>query len=98
MERSVSPAKWPRIAFWVGVVLCTAPFWGLVGTLTGMVSAFDSLSTSSDADAQALAGDISMALWSTFASFGIFIVGAVLLVVGILARRRGPSAARPNHA
>ena len=58
-----------RIFKWINVLsLCgqIAPMIGLFGTVQGMVGAFATLSSSGQADPAALAGDISVALLTTF--------------------------------
>ena len=52
---------------WIIAMIKTAPMLGLLGTVTGMVLAFGKLSsaTGGGADPQALAGDISLALYTT---------------------------------
>ena len=52
---------------WIIAMIKTAPMLGLLGTVTGMVLAFDKLTGASGggADPQALAGDISVALYTT---------------------------------
>jgi len=52
---------------WIIAMIKTAPMLGLLGTVTGMVLAFGKLSsaTGGGADRQALAGDISLALYTT---------------------------------
>lgn len=49
----------------LGVIGTTAPLLGLLGTVMGMVGAFDSVSRSAGSNSEALASNISMALVTT---------------------------------
>jgi biopolymer transport protein ExbB/TolQ len=75
-----------KLTIWLvaGIPLSLGPFWGLIGTVVGMVCAFSRLSQSTAPDVGSLAGDISMALYATIIGgiacpFGI----AMMLIAGI---------------
>ena len=51
---------------YIALIAQAAPMLGLFGTVYGMVGAFSSLSTTGSADPAALAGDIQIALLTTF--------------------------------
>jgi biopolymer transport protein ExbB len=65
---------------WINTVVKTAPMLGLLGTVTGMIQAFEKIAESSDSgtNAGALAGDISFALFTT--ALGLII--AIPMVIG----------------
>ena len=72
-----------------GVLLLGMPVIGVVATVFGMVSAFESVATSPTAPRPAdLSDGISRALYFTLAGFLLAVVGMVLIVVGIVFRRR----------
>lgn len=62
---------------WVKTVIATAPMLGLLGTVLGMMGAFEKLASSSTVEPTELAGDISFALITT--ALGLII--AIPLVV-----------------
>lgn len=69
---------------WVIAMIKTAPMLGLLGTVTGMVLAFGKLTnaTGSGADPQALAGDISIALYTT--ADGLIIAIPLTIIGGMI--------------
>ena len=83
-----SKAKlWMR-AIWASVaMIIVPPMLGLVGTVIGMVGAFGELKNSGGADPKALAGDISVALLTTFYGLIFSIVGLILLIVSFVRYR-----------
>jgi biopolymer transport protein ExbB/TolQ len=76
---------WLR-AIWISIAGVTIPpMFGLVGTVVGMVGAFGELSKTGEADPEALAGDISVALLTTM--WGLVVSAIALLVlIGVLIR------------
>lgn len=58
---------------WVYTVIKSAPMVGLLGTVVGMMGAFNKLATSENVDPTALADDISLALITTAAGLAIAI-------------------------
>jgi biopolymer transport protein ExbB len=72
---------------WVIAMVKTAPMLGLLGTVTGMVLAFGKLSsaTGGGADPQALAGDISLALYTT--ADGLVIAIPLTILAGMIQTR-----------
>jgi MotA/TolQ/ExbB proton channel family len=76
---------WLR-AIWISIAgVAIPPMFGLVGTVVGMVGAFGELSKTGEADPEALAGDISVALLTTM--WGLVVSAIALLVlIGVLIR------------
>ncbi|MFO1007981.1 MAG: MotA/TolQ/ExbB proton channel family protein [Planctomycetaceae bacterium] len=72
---------------WIIAMIKTAPMLGLLGTVTGMVLAFGKLSsaTGGGADPQALAGDISLALYTT--ADGLVIAIPLTILAGMIQTR-----------
>jgi len=65
-------------AAWIcGVIVVVSPIVGLVGTVIGMMGAFAELAKTGSADPSALAGDISVALLTTF--WGLFASALALI-------------------
>jgi len=64
ISRSKRLFGWLTLIFGLGVVI--PPMIGLIGTVIGMVGAFGTLETSGASDPGELAGDISIALLTTF--------------------------------
>ena len=58
---------------WLTTIAVVAPLCGLLGTVTGMISAFTSIALEGTGDPQELAGGISMALLTTAAGLVIAI-------------------------
>ncbi|MEX2561257.1 MAG: MotA/TolQ/ExbB proton channel family protein [Pirellulales bacterium] len=58
---------------WVFTVIKSAPMLGLLGTVLGMMAAFGKLAGQQKVDATHLAGDISLALMTTFVGLSIAI-------------------------
>lgn len=58
---------------WVTTVIKAAPMVGLLGTVMGMVGAFAKLESESKVDASQMAGDISLALYTTACGLAIAI-------------------------
>lgn len=69
---------------WIIAMIKTAPMLGLLGTVTGMILAFGKLasSTTGGADPQALADDISLALYTT--ADGLIIAIPLTTLAGML--------------
>jgi len=63
---------------YIFTVVKMAPLAGLLGTVLGMIAAFSRLGTGDKVDPSALAGDVSMALWTT--AVGVFIATPFILV------------------
>lgn len=72
-----------------GVLLLGMPVIGFVATIFGMVSAFESVATSPTAPRPAdLSNGVGRALYFTLAGFLLAVVGLILIVVGMVFRRR----------
>ncbi|HVA51127.1 MAG TPA: MotA/TolQ/ExbB proton channel family protein [Pirellulales bacterium] len=73
---------------WVVTMIKSAPMLGLLGTVLGMMAAFGKLAGSQKVDATHLAGDISLALITTFVGLTIAIpLSLVLASVQIRTRK-----------
>jgi biopolymer transport protein ExbB len=73
---------------WVVTMIKSAPMLGLLGTVLGMMSAFGKLAGQQKVDASNLAGDISIALITTFVGLSIAIpLSLVLASVQIRTRK-----------
>lgn len=73
---------------WVVTMIKSAPMLGLLGTVLGMMAAFGKLAGSQKVDATNLAGDISLALITTFVGLTIAIpLSLVLASVQIRTRK-----------
>lgn len=63
---------------YIFTVVKMAPLAGLLGTVLGMIAAFSRLSSGDKVDPSALAGDVSLALWTT--AVGVIIATPFILV------------------
>ncbi len=67
-----------------GVLLCLGPVWGLLGTVVGMLNAFEHVAEEGEAATEALASDIGLALHTTAAGLIAVPFGIAALVCGII--------------
>ena len=67
----------------VGIVLALGPIWGIIGTVVGMVLAFDTLAQQQP-QAEALASNISLALCTTAAGWIACPIGIVVVIVSAI--------------
>ena len=75
---------WKKM-IWVSVIgMILPPLVGIVGTVIGMIRAFNQLSEQGSADPEALAGSISMSLLSTLYGLLFWIPGLIVLILSIL--------------
>jgi len=87
-----------------GALLTLAPFWGLLGTVIGMVKSFETAGTAeSMGDPSILADGISASLVPTVVGVVLCPLGIALLVVSIIAavrlsKRKGHQAAQLSTA
>ena len=68
----------------VGSLLALGPLWGLLGTVIGMIRAFDTIAKADAGTPERLASTISTSLWSTLAGLLVSPIGVALLAVGIV--------------
>ncbi len=66
-----------------GVLFLTAPLFGAVTTVIGMIKAFGVLQVKGAADPEALAGDISIALISTLYGLILGTIGIILVAISL---------------
>lgn len=79
---------------WVSIVgVIVPPVLAVAGTVFGMIRAFGTLSRTGSADPSELAGNISVALLSTFYSLIIAIPALAFLVFAIVRYNRLPKSA-----
>lgn len=78
-----SKARWLAT---LGVALYTGPIWGLVGTLIGMIRAFDTVDKSNAAP-NALSQDIRIAMMASMIGLGVGLIGAIVILVTLLGTR-----------
>ena len=70
-------------------LVAVAPLFGLLGTVTGMVSVFDVMSISGSSDAQAMSAGVSRATIPTMAGMVASLSGLIFAnQIEILAKRR----------
>ena len=67
-------------ALTLGIILALGPFWGLAGTILGMIRAFGEVAEA-EPEASALAGNISFAMRTTIAGFIACPFGIALIVI-----------------
>lgn len=74
---SVVMGKLERGLVWVSLFIAIAPMLGFMGTVLGMVAAFDKIEAAGNLDASLIAGEIKVALLTTI---GGLIVGVILQI------------------
>ena len=67
-----------------GAVLCLAPFVGLIGTVLGMIGAFQRQAQSEGTVSTSLSSDINAAIWRTGIGCLVVPLGIALVIVGIV--------------
>ena len=66
-----------------GIILALGPIWGMIGTVLGMILAFGNLGQPQP-QAEALAGNISLALYATAAGWIACPIGIVIIIVSAI--------------
>ena len=66
-----------------GIILALGPVWGMLGTVVGMVLAFGHLGQA-EQQAEVLANDISLALYTTAAGFIVCPFGIAIIIVSAI--------------
>src|SRR4051794_22972843 len=85
-----------RTGLIVGSLLTLAPFFGLAGSMLGMLGAFHELGPSGIGDPKAVSGHISLSLYSTAAGLILCPIGVVIFVLSLIVyARRQPTAPPP---
>jgi biopolymer transport protein ExbB/TolQ len=73
------------VSIWVAVAgVIVPPLFGTLGTVVGMVRAFDTVGISGGSVPERLAQDISLALYTTAVGMGISVLSFVFFVVAIV--------------
>ena len=72
----------------VGALLTLSPLFGMLGTVVGMMTAFDALGTHGAGDTEQLSVGIGGALVSTAIGWVLFVPGIILLTISIIHYRR----------
>ena len=67
----------------IGVVLFSGPLWGLLGTVVGMILAFNTLSDSGVAAPAEISKHVSFALYTTSIGMLVGLVGGAMILVAI---------------
>jgi len=85
MPNPSKPTKTPVVFVALGSILSLGLVWGIIGTVIGMVRAFNTMGNEGATldNSEALASDIGIATISTAIGFLITPVGIVLLAIGI---------------
>ena len=76
------PTKGKYLAI-TGLVLQLVPVFGMVSTAASMIRAFSQLQNASTQAPEALASDISLALYTTAIGMGVSIIGIILLCIAL---------------
>jgi biopolymer transport protein ExbB len=74
----------PVVLIALGVLLLLGPLGGLIGTMSGMIRAFERMSTSGATPPDRLAADIERSLLSTSVGLALGVVGVAMLAGGIV--------------
>jgi biopolymer transport protein ExbB/TolQ len=94
-ERSRKRRFWGRM-IWVGAIAFLAlPVIGMLGTVIGMTGAFATLKNTGSADPSELAGNISVALLTTFWAIVASLPILIFLIISIIRYRRLGTPAPP---
>lgn len=90
-------SKLPVIGIVLGGLFMTGPFWGVLGTVLGMMKAFDKLADAGPGDPSHLSGAIGEVLVSTAVGVVFFGIGVVLVIASciVLMRRRNAAPSIP---
>ena len=68
----------------IGVALYTGPIWGVLGTVVGMIGAFNTLAEQTEVAPQDLAEDIGFAMRTSLMGLIIGFVGVILILVALM--------------
>ena len=80
----MSSRKAPVSLIVLGSLLALGPLWGTAITVIGMLRAFVALDATGPARQEALAANVSVALWATMAGMVASPIGVALLAGGIV--------------
>ena len=75
-----------RLIAWLisGGVLALGPIWGMIGTIVGMISAFQKIGQETVGNPEALASDISLAMYTTAAGWIACPIGIAIIIVSAI--------------
>jgi biopolymer transport protein ExbB/TolQ len=71
----------------LGIVLFTGPIWGVLGTVIGMIRAFNTLAEDKVASAESLSQDIGITLVTTAVGITVGLLGAILILMALFATK-----------
>lgn len=89
-EISSDDSAWRKRGRWtarIGVTLFTGPIWGMMGTVMGMLRAFNTLDGNGAGSAGALSDGVGFALVSTMIGIAVGLVGSVLVLIALFAMK-----------
>jgi len=81
MEENPQSFKRPITLLMTGLLFCLGPLFGMAGTLLGMLRAFKTLGGTPNADSEALASDVNVAMVSTLIGWAVTPIGVILVIV-----------------
>ena len=79
---------WRRMIWISGAGVIASLMFGLIGTVVGMVGAFEELSKTGEANPEELAGDIAVSLMTTLWGLVISMISVLVLVFAIICFRK----------
>jgi len=68
----------------LGVALYTGPIWGLLGTVFGMIQAFDTVSDGSEVGSADISRHVSFALNTTAVGIAVGLFGAAMILISVI--------------
>lgn len=72
----------------VGIILGLGPLWGLLGTVVGMMMAFNRMGEAGMGNPEALAGDIAISLYTTAIGIIMCPFGAACIIMSVVFKKR----------
>ena len=91
-------AKRLKTIIWISIFgIIIPPLVGLLGTVVGMVKAFETMGMSGVSDPEELSENISLALVTTAGGLAIAIISVAILIISIVSLRRLKAAQNPRQ-
>jgi hypothetical protein len=75
--------KGKKLAISGSILLLAGPLFGLMGTIIGMLSAFQTMGSEGSENAEALASDIGFSLITTTIGLCIGIIGGIMMLIAL---------------